>query len=550
MNRFYIIPQLLIGATFMFTACSQDELVDNTTPNTNIHTIDLDLHASCPSFDQAKGTRAQSKSWSNGDKLRLTFTGNGTNLYGTATYNESTNKWTLQYSGNIAQTQSGTLIAYYFESPESEGITSVTLNGKTPIYCDSTGIFTYDGSSLSATASLSPANSRIRLQGNPGDTLYVSGPCVNTSYNIDNSFTDEKWEKHPVFISKTAAEDGKYYSDYIYLTTTEANKHYNKRLLVMNNKNAFTHTLTDANLQKGVSGYLTVPGTEGANNWAEVNPFSDLQFPDSISAERRQIILKYLDEMVKVDGGDLALGSSSDQVTVHMYPYYIMKTQVSNELFEAVMGYEPPMPCLSTDVVSKGLYTFVTRDGSNLSSNANAFQLGLEEILTKFTSKLKQITNLPLDIPYESEWEYAAWGGQKSKGYDQIANCRQYISNWDNDLRPSYVIAIADNPQIHVDEGYTNELGLYGLCCNASDACYYFGSTYKSSLSVFSFTPKDYDIKNSIKISWRGASSTDSNNSGYAYYKPYRCGHYYYTYTSYANCTKSLRLVLRYQDNF
>lgn len=542
MKSLHIIPQLLIGVSALFTACSQDELVDTSTSNKNLHTIELDLHATCPTFDKAKGTRAEAKSWSNGDKIRLTFTSNSsTNSYGTATYNESTNKWTLQYSGNITQTQNGKLIAYYFDSPESDGIMSVVLNGKTPVYCDSTGIFTYDGTSLSATASLSPANSRLRLQGNPGDTLYVSGPAVSDNYNIDNTFTDEIWNNHPVIISNNADEDGKYYSDYIYFTTNEANKHHNKKLLVMNNTNAYTHVLTDANLQKGVSGYLTIPGTEGANNWEEVNPFSDLQFPDSISSDRRQVILKYLNDMVKVDGGKLALGSSDDQVTVHMYPYFIMRTQVSNELFEAVMGYEPPMPYLSSTVASKGLYTFVVKGAYFYSSN-NGYQLGLDELLNKFIIKFQKVTNLPLDIPFESEWEYAARGGQKSRFYDYIANCSKTFYGWENDLRQNQTEGINYNPQIHVDEGYTNELGIFGLCGNASDACYYLGTKY-SSLSNFSFTPKEYDVNNNLKISWRGASAYESHSSS-IYNYPYRCEHYYGDY----NRSRGLRLVLRYHN--
>ena len=546
MKKLYIIPQMLLGAAALLSACSQDELVD--APNNgNSHTIELNLTANRPSFDQAQGTRAAGKAWKEGDKLRLTFVDGSTTSYGTATYSAGSNKWVLQYSGNITSTQNGKLVAYYFESPESEGNTSVILNGKSPIYCDSTGIYTFDGATLNATASLSPANSRMRLQGNPGDTLYVSGPAVSDNYNIDNTFTDEIWNNHPVIISNNADEDGKYYSDYIYFTTNEANKHHNKKLLVMNNTNAYTHVLTDANLQKGVSGYLTIPGTEGANNWEEVNPFSDLQFPDSISSDRRQVILKYLNDMVKVDGGNLTLGSSSDQVTVHMYPFHIMKTQVSNELFEAVMGYEPPTPYLSSTVASKGLYTFVV-NGGYLPQSDNQYQQGLDEILTKFATKFQQTTNLPLDIPYESEWEYAARGGQKSKLYNYIANCSKNIYNWDNDLKQSYFINDNGNPQIHVDEGYENELGILGLCSNAPDACYYFGSKYGNSLSIFSFTPMDFDINNTIKINWRGVSSYESYNNMSSYNLPYHRWHYYSSNSYYPNKARGLRLVLRYHN--
>lgn len=536
MKKLYIIPQMLLGAAALLSACSQDELVD--APNNgNSHTIELNLTANCPSFDQAQGTRAAGKAWKEGDKLHLTFVDGSTTSYGTATYNAGSNKWVLQYSGNIASTQNGKLVAYYFESPESEGNTSVILNGKSPIYCDSTGIYTFDGATLNATASLSPANSRMRLQGNPGDTLYLNSAAITYSYNADHSFTDSYCQYQPMIISKTADADGKYYSDYIYFTSTDMYKYYNNALLLMTNKKAYTHTLTDANLQKGVSGYLTVPSTEGTNNWLERNPFADLQFPDSISASRRQVIMKYLDDMVKVDGGNLTLGSSSDQVTVHMYPFHIMKTQVSNELFEAVMGYEAPTPFLSSSVTSKGLYTLAAGD-TYLPTAANGYEEGIPTILAQFYSKIRVITNLDLDIPYETEWEYAARGGQKSMHYNNIANCTLSIYNWGATSYDS------NYDQVHVNEGFTNELGLYGLCCNASEACRYFGSNYNSSLSLFNFTPTNATDNGIVEISWRGTGNYESYNNMSNYNKPYRVGHQ----SNSNNKSRGLRLVLRYHN--
>lgn len=543
MKKLYIIPQLLLGATALLSACSQDELVD--APNNgNTHTIELNLTANCPTFDQARGTRAEGKAWKEGDKLRLTFIGDNTTSYGTATYSAGSNKWVLQYSGNIANTQNGKLVAYYFESPESETNTSVILNGKSPIYCDSTGIFTFDGATLNATASLSPANSRMRLQGHPGDTLYVSGAAMTYSYNADHSFTDSYGEYYPMIISKKADSDGKFYSDYLYFTSTEKYKYYNNNLLVMTNQKAYLHTLTDANLQKGTSGYLTVPGTEGASNWVERNPFANLQFPDSISDDRRAVIMKYLDEMVKVDGGNLTLGPSDDQVTVHMYPFYIMRTQVSNELFEAVMGYEAPTPLLSTSVTSKGLYTLAA-DDKQLPNSATGFEVGISSnTLVNFFNKFRLITHLTLDIPYESEWEYAARGGQKSQNYSWIADCSSEISSWNTSMKPSYTFLSGYHAQIHVDEGYANELGLFGLCCNASEACRYFGSTYSGALSMFSFTPNELDEENVVKISWRGASDYESYMSMFSYNRPYRNGHS----NTNNNKARGLRLVLRYHN--
>lgn len=166
----------------------------------------------------------------NGDKLYLTFTANGSTSRGTAEYNASNDKWTVQYSGNLAQTTQGKLSAYYFENPISEGNTSITLAGQSAIFCDTLGLYNYNGQNLSATASLTPANSRMRFQGQPGDTIYLAGPVINGYYDVvTQSFSNYRCDYEPLFVSKTADKDGNYYTDYVYLTTNDEYKDYGKR---------------------------------------------------------------------------------------------------------------------------------------------------------------------------------------------------------------------------------------------------------------------------------------------------------------------------------
>jgi|GEM_PF-6640357 len=538
MKLHYILTATLVGVASMFTACSEDELVDNNTINNGkLHTIEMQLNASRPNFDGERSSRAQGNSWKNGDKLYLTFTANGSTSRGTAEYNASNDKWTVQYSGILAQTTQGKLSAYYFESPISEGNTSIALGGKSAIFCDTLGLYNYNGQNLSASASLTPANSRMRFQGQPGDTIYLAGPVINGYYDVvTQSFSNYRCDYEPLFVSKTADKDGNYYTDYVYFTTNDAYKHYGKKVLVMNNNDAYTHALTDNNLKNGVSGYLTLPNTEGAQNWLKYNPFSTLSISGDLDDSRKQTIANYINVMIKIDGGDMKLGTSDDQVNVHMYPFYMMSVEVSNELYDAVMGEQAPLNNFPENVTSINKYP-LDAGGTQLPSEIGATEEGMSATLANFVNKLNELTGLKFDIPYETEWEYAARGGQKSKFYTQIANYNNTIENTCNS-----VVIYNYNAKHHIDDGPVNELGIYGLCSNVSEACYYVGD-YRN-LSKNSFQSVYYGPNNIALISWRGASAYDSYN--YTWYNyPYRCGHYNRDY----NRSRGLRLVLRFQDN-
>lgn len=535
----YMLTATLVGVASMFTACSEDELVDNNTINNGkLHTIEMQLNANRPDFDGKRSSRVQGNSWEDGDKLYLTFTANGSTSRGTAEYNASNDKWTVQYSGNLAQTTQGKLSAYYFENPISEGNTSITLAGKSAIYCDSLGLYNYNGQDLSASASLTPANSRIRFQGQPGDTIYLAGPVINSYYDVvTQSFSNYLCDYEPFIVSKTADKDGNYYTDYVYFTTNDAYKHYGKKVIVMNNNDAYTHALTDNNLKNGVSGYLTLPNTEGAQNWLKYNPFSTLNISGDLDDWRKQTIANYINAMIKIDGGDMKLGTSDDQVNVHMYPYYMMSVEVSNELYYAVMDEQAPLNNFPENVTPIDKYP-LDAGGTKLPYKVGATEEGIPTTLANFVKKLNELTGLNFDIPYETEWEYAARGGQKSKFYTKIANWNDYI------VEGTYnsVVFYDCNTKHHIDDGPVNELGIYGLCSNVPEACYYVGD-YRN-LSKYSFQRVYYGPNNIALISWRGASAYDSYlNTSYNY--PYRCGHD----SSYNNTSRGLRLVLRFQDN-
>ena len=174
--------------------------------------------------------------------------------------------------------------------------------------------------------------------------------------------------------------------------------------------------------------------------------------------------------MIRVEGGTFTMGATSEQTgadsdekpthQVTLSPYYIGQTEVTQALWEAVMGETP---------TSDG---YQWRPKYGLGDNYPAYRISYDDVLS-FISKLNSLTGRTFRMPTEAEWEYAARGGNKSKGYlysggNTLDNVGWYDDNSEWKTHP-------------VAQKSANELGLYDMSGNVWEWCSDWYGSYSSS---------------------------------------------------------------------
>lgn len=153
-------------------------------------------------------------------------------------------------------------------------------------------------------------------------------------------------------------------------------------------------------------------------------------------------------EMVAVDGGTFTMGLDTNEAghayetpkhEVTLNAYQIGKYEVTQELWEAVMGNNPSI--------------FKGSDLPVENISWNDIQL--------FIKKLNKLSGKHYRLPTEAEWEFAARGGNKSKGYvyiggNEIDNTAWHCGN-------------SDKCSHAVGSSGANELGIFDMAGNVSE---------------------------------------------------------------------------------
>lgn len=187
--------------------------------------------------------------------------------------------------------------------------------------------------------------------------------------------------------------------------------------------------------------------------------------------------------------------SQTDELPVHYVrineDFYIGQTEVTQKLWKAVMGYNP-----STKKCSKRPVT-----------NVNYYEV------QEFLRRLDSITEMHFRLPTEEEWEYAARGGQHSRGYVYSGNNEAKRVAWFNGNTRKLKKVKKRSP---------NELGIYDMSGNVwewTDSRYHFYDRERNAhigkdAQMYIIRGGAWQLpKTSSRIAWRGKRLPESKNS-------------------------------------
>jgi len=230
---------------------------------------------------------------------------------------------------------------------------------------------------------------------------------------------------------------------------------------------------------------------------------------DTLPAPSSYRVNKVSFNMVRVEKGDFWMGaqhkdtaefnydrySQTDELPVHHVTmredYYIGQTEVTQQLWKSVMGYNPSKKkCPKRPV-----------------TNVNYYEV------QEFLRCLDSITGMQFRLPTEEEWEYAARGGKYSRGYVYSGSNEVDRVAWHNGNTSAVK---------KVKKRASNELGIYDMSGNVWEWCdtkYRFFDKERNAClgkdgQMYVIRGGAWELpKTSCRVAWRGKRLPDLKNS-------------------------------------
>ena len=190
-------------------------------------------------------------------------------------------------------------------------------------------------------------------------------------------------------------------------------------------------------------------------------------------------------KMIAVEGGTFTMGATNEQGgdayideepthSVTLSSYSIGETEVTQALWQAVMGSNP----------------------SSFSGSQKPVEYVSWNDCQDFIKKLNAITGEKFRLPTEAEWEFAARGGNKSRGYKYAGSNTLGSIAWYDDN---------SNGEAHnVGMKQANELGLYDMSGNVWEWCSDWNGDYSSGSQTNPKGPSSGNFRVRRGGSWYG----------------------------------------------
>ena len=230
-----------------------------------------------------------------------------------------------------------------------------------------------------------------------------------------------------------------------------------------------------------------------------------INWSSSVTPKQKEVLSRLVGNMVQVKGGRFQMGGTPEQGSdaynnekpvheVTLSDYYMGKYEVRQSEWEAVMGNNP--------------------------SRFKGADLPVEQVswedCHEFIGRLNALTGLSFKLPTEAQWEYAARGGNLSKGYKYSGsnNLGEVGWYWENSgdrvLTGEWKIKKVDRNHCRthrVGEKQPNELGLYDMSGNVYEWCedWYGGysvTSQRDPLGATSGSNRVYRGGGWISVAW------------------------------------------------